>query len=105
MITVHALDSPATLSPSERLTLRLFSEGEAHASELDCIALQRPKRLGLVEDRSTGPAITRDGRRAMQRLFALSSADSLPRSQPFRQTLERFTPACYAMRLRLGVGQ
>jgi ribosomal protein S19E (S16A) len=61
---------PPTLSPSEKLTLKHLAEGELHARELDWVALQRLKRLGLVEERSTGPALTKEGRRELQRLLA-----------------------------------
>jgi ribosomal protein S19E (S16A) len=59
-----------TLSPSEKLTLKHLAEGELHAQHLDWVALQHLKRLGLVEERSTGPALTQEGRRALQRLLA-----------------------------------
>ena len=59
-----------SLSPSEKLTLKHLSEGELHTEHLDWVALQRLKRLGLVEDRSSGPALTQEGRRALQRLLA-----------------------------------
>jgi hypothetical protein len=41
----------ASLSASERLTLRYIAEGEFRASDLDWIAVQRLKRAGLVEER------------------------------------------------------
>lgn len=56
------------LSPSEKLTLQHVAEGELHASELDWVALQRLKKLGFTEERSTGVAITKEGQRALQRL-------------------------------------
>jgi ribosomal protein S19E (S16A) len=59
-----------SLSPSEKLTLKHLSEGELHTEHLDWVALQRLKRLGLVEDRNSGPALTQEGRRALQRLLA-----------------------------------
>jgi ribosomal protein S19E (S16A) len=61
---------PLSLSTSERQTLRYMAEGEADPRELDWLALQRLKRAGLVEERSTGPRITAEGRRALQRLLA-----------------------------------
>jgi ribosomal protein S19E (S16A) len=57
-----------SLSPSEKLTLKHLAEGELHIQHLDWVALQRLKRLGLAEERSTGPAITQEGRRELQRL-------------------------------------
>jgi ribosomal protein S19E (S16A) len=59
-----------SLSPSERRTLQHIAQGELATSELDWVALQRLKRLGLVEERSTGPALTKEGRRELQRLLA-----------------------------------
>ena len=59
-----------SLSPSEKLTLKHLSEGELHTEHLDWVALQRLKRLGLVEDRNSGPALTQEGRRTLQRLLA-----------------------------------
>jgi len=56
------------LSPSEKRTLLHLVEGERHASELDWVALQRLKRLGLAEVRGTGISITQDGLRLLQRL-------------------------------------
>ncbi len=56
------------LSPSEKRTLQHLVEGERHASELDWVALQRLKRLGLAEVRGTGIAITQDGLCLLQRL-------------------------------------
>ena len=38
--------------------------------KLDWLALQRLKRAGLIEERGTGPGITAEGRRALQRLLA-----------------------------------
>ncbi len=57
-------NSEERLSPSERRTV----EGERHASELDWVALQRLKRLGLAEVRGTGISITQYGLRLLQRL-------------------------------------
>ncbi len=56
------------LSPSEKRTLQHLKEGELYASELDWVALQRLKRLGLAEDTPTGVGITVDGQRELRRL-------------------------------------
>ena len=61
-------NSEDRLSPSERRTLQHLVEGELHASELDWVALQHLKRLGLAEVRGTGVAITQEGLRLLQRL-------------------------------------
>ncbi len=58
------------LSPSERRTLQHLAEGELHASELDWVAVQRLKRLGLAEVRGTSIAISQDGLRRLQRLLS-----------------------------------
>jgi hypothetical protein len=58
------------LSTSERQTLRYIAEGAVDPRELDWLALQRLKRAGFIEQRSTGPRITAEGRRALQRLLA-----------------------------------
>ena len=63
-------NSEDRLSPSERRTLQHLAEGELHASELDWIAVQRLKRLGLAEVRGTGIAITQKGLRLLQRLLS-----------------------------------
>ena len=63
-------NSEERLSPSERRTLQHLAEGELHASELDWVAVQRLKRLGLAEVRGTGIAITQDGLRRLQRLLS-----------------------------------
>jgi hypothetical protein len=60
--------SEERLSPSEKRTLQHLVEGERHASELDWVALQRLKRLGLAEVRGAGVSITQDGLRLLQRL-------------------------------------
>ena len=39
--------SIAYLSPSERLTLRHVAEGDWHMGDLDGVAVQRLKQLGL----------------------------------------------------------
>ena len=57
-----------TLSPSEKRTLqRLAANDGFGASELDWVALQRLKKLGLAEDRAAGVRITKDGQRVLRR--------------------------------------
>jgi hypothetical protein len=51
-------NSEVRLSPSEKRTLQHLVEGERHPSELDWVALQRLKRLGLAEVPGTGIAST-----------------------------------------------
>ena len=63
-------NSEERLSPSERRTLQHLADGELHASELEWVAVQRLKRLGLAEVRGTGIAITQDGLRRLQRLLS-----------------------------------
>ena len=63
-------NSEERLSPSERRTLQHLADGELHASELDWVAVQRLKRLGLAEVRGIGIAITQDGLRLLQRLLS-----------------------------------
>jgi hypothetical protein len=63
-------NSEERLSPSERRTLQHLADGELHASELDWVAVQRLKRLGLAETRGLGIAITQDGLRLLQRLLS-----------------------------------
>ena len=64
-------NTPApSLSTSERQTLRYIAEGQVDPRELDWLALQRLKRAGLIAERGTGPGITAEGRRALQRLLA-----------------------------------
>jgi hypothetical protein len=58
--------STQNLSPSERLTLRYIAEGEIHPQELDWVAIQRLKGMGLAEERNRMTVITKDGRRALQ---------------------------------------
>ena len=55
-------------SPSELRTLLHLVEGDRHASELDWVALQRLKRLGLAEVRGTGISITQESLHLLQRL-------------------------------------
>jgi hypothetical protein len=57
----------AALSPSERQTLKHVAEGELFVSEMDWLALQRLKRLGLLKD-GEKPALTQAGRDALRRL-------------------------------------
>jgi ribosomal protein S19E (S16A) len=59
---------PPTLSPSEKLTLKHLAEGELHPRELDWVALQRLKHLGLLEERPAGFKLTQAGRDALRRL-------------------------------------
>jgi hypothetical protein len=59
-----------TLSPSEKWTLQKIAEGEFHVTELDWVALQHLKGLGLAEERTLGARITKEGRRALGRLNA-----------------------------------
>jgi ribosomal protein S19E (S16A) len=54
------------LSTSERQTLRYVADNEFHETALDWVALQRLKRLGLVEERGKGVAITKAGRQTLQ---------------------------------------
>jgi len=50
------------LSPSEKRTLqRLAANDGFDASEVDWVALQRLKKLGLAEDRAAGVRITAEG--------------------------------------------
>lgn len=60
--------STVNLSPSERLTLRYIAEGELHATDLDWIAIQRLKRMGLVEERGGNTMTTKEGQRQLGRL-------------------------------------
>lgn len=57
-----------SLSPSEKQTLRHIADGELLPTELDWLAVQRLKQIGFVEERSAGPGLTAEGRRALQRL-------------------------------------
>ena len=66
-----------SLSPSEKLTLKHLSEGELHTEHLDWVALQRLERLGLVEDRNSGPALTQEGRRTCNGFSPGHSSDAL----------------------------
>ncbi len=63
---VHMEETNTKLSPSEKQTLRYIAEGDRLANEMDWIALQRLKKLGLIEDRGSGFALTKEGQRAMR---------------------------------------
>jgi hypothetical protein len=56
------------LSPSERLTLRDIAEGELHATEMDWVAVQRLKTMGLVEERGGTTMTTKEGQRVLHRI-------------------------------------
>jgi hypothetical protein len=57
------------LSPSEKRILQQVAQRELEAGlGWDWVALQRLKRLGLVEERGDRPVVTAEGRRALQRL-------------------------------------
>ena len=62
--------STPNLSPSERLTLRYIADGEWHISVLDWVAIQRLKRLRLVEQRGGSTMTTKEGQRALGRIAA-----------------------------------
>lgn len=64
-------EAPDTkLSPSEKRTLQHVAEGELGVTELDWVALQRLKKLGLLEDKGGQPRITKEGRRVLRVLAA-----------------------------------
>jgi ribosomal protein S19E (S16A) len=65
-----AQTSTATLSSSERVTLRYIAEGELHASEMDWVAVQRLKTMGLVEERGGSTMTTKEGQRELGRIAA-----------------------------------
>jgi ribosomal protein S19E (S16A) len=56
------------LSASERLTLRYIAEGELHATEMDWVAVQRLKRIGLVEERGGSIMTTKEGQQMLHRI-------------------------------------
>jgi hypothetical protein len=62
--------SSPNLSPSERLTLRHIAQGEWHTSVLDWVAIQRLKRLRLVEERDGSVLTTKEGQRTLGRMNA-----------------------------------
>ena len=64
--------STPNLSPSERLTLRHIAQGEWHISVLDWVAIQRLKRMDLIEERDGITMTTKEGQRALGRIAALS---------------------------------
>ena len=65
---MEATATELKLSPFEKRTLQYVAEGEFHPSELDWVALQRLKPLGLVEQRASGIVLlTVAGRRELQR--------------------------------------
>jgi ribosomal protein S19E (S16A) len=65
--------SPALkLSSSERQTLRHIAEGELHASELDWVAAQRLKTMGLIEERDRETMLTSEGQRTLGRMAGSS---------------------------------
>jgi len=57
--------STPDLSPSERLTLRHIAEGDCYRCDLDWVAVQRLKQLGLVEPRGGDTMTTKEGQRAL----------------------------------------
>jgi hypothetical protein len=68
---METTDTKLDLSPSEKRTLQYVAEGEFHPSELDWVALQRLKTLGLAEQRANGIVLlTAAGRRELQRLLS-----------------------------------
>src|SRR3954453_6825355 len=72
-----------TLSPSEKRTLqRLAANDGFDASELDWVALQRLKKLGLAEDRAAGVRITKEGQRVLRR-----STRTLPAGMASKRTI------------------
>jgi hypothetical protein len=67
------MENPAPgLSSSEKRTLQKVSEGEFQVAELDWVALQRLKALGLVEERNAVVVITADGGRVLRALITKS---------------------------------
>jgi ribosomal protein S19E (S16A) len=59
------------LSPSEKRTLQQVAQRELEAGVgWDWVALQRLKRLGLIEERGDRPRITAEGRRVLQKLVS-----------------------------------
>jgi len=69
-------NSEDRLSPSERRTLQHLAEGELHASELDWVAVQRLKRLGLAEMRGQGSR--------SPRMASAACSASYPEPSPLR---------------------
>ena len=60
--------STPNLSPAEHRTLRLIGEGEWYT--LDWVAVQRLKRMGLIEEREGIIMTTKEGQRALGRMAA-----------------------------------
>ena len=60
------------LSASERLTLRNVADGELHASEMDWVAVQRLKKMGLVEERGGSSMTTKEGQRVLYQISGLA---------------------------------
>jgi len=62
------MDAPLRLSPPEKQTLRQLAAGQDQPTELDWLALHSLKRLGLVEEQSTGRGvrITKEGMRVLK---------------------------------------
>ena len=60
--------STPNLSPSEHVTLRHVGDGEWYT--LDWLAIQRLKRMGLIEERDGIPMTTKEGQRALGRIAA-----------------------------------
>jgi hypothetical protein len=71
--------STLNLSASERLTLRYIAHGEWHVSDLDWVAVQRLKQLGLVEERGGSTMTTKEGQRALGRIATSDSVGILYR--------------------------
>jgi hypothetical protein len=57
-----------SLSPSERRTLEYIREGGFLASDLDWVAFQRLKAMGLAEVGGLRPKLTKEGKRVLRRL-------------------------------------
>jgi hypothetical protein len=53
------------LSGSERDTLRSLANGQEAGVPIDWLAIQRLKRLGLVEEADYGPMVTAEGNRTV----------------------------------------
>jgi len=67
------MDAPIRLSPSEKQTLAHLAGGGYQPWDLDWVAVQRLKKFGLAEDRSTGGVqITQEGLRLLKRLASSS---------------------------------
>jgi hypothetical protein len=65
------MDTPTpSLSPSEKRTLELIARRELPVMGLDWVAVQHLKSLGLIEEGSTGFAISPEGHRVLKRLMS-----------------------------------